>query len=49
MGIESSISAKTALKVNLMLIVFLVAGGFGVAYYQKNHFDQLVTLEEETL
>lgn len=49
MGIESSISAKTALKVNLMLIVFLVAGGFGIAYYQKNHFDQLVTLEEETL
>ena len=49
MSIASSISAKTALKVNLVLIIFLVAGGFGIAYYQKNHFDQLVTLEEATL
>jgi len=48
-SIASSISAKTALKVNLVLIIFLVAGGFGIAYYQKNHFDQLVTLEEATL
>jgi HAMP domain-containing protein len=48
-SIASSISAKTALKVNLVLIVFLVAGGFGVTYYQKNHFDKLVTLEEATL
>ena len=48
-SIASSISAKTALKVNLVLILFLVAGGYAVTYYQQNHFNQLVTLEETTL
>ncbi len=47
--LNSSISAKTTLKVNLVLIVFLVAGGVGVSYYQQIHFDSLISLEEKAL
>ncbi len=48
-GSNVSIVTKTTLKVNLVLLIFLIAGGFGVGYYQKQYFDQLVTMEEETL
>ncbi len=48
-GSNASIVTKTTLKVNLDLLIFLVAGGFGITYYQKHYFDQLVTMEEEAL
>ncbi len=46
---NSSIITKTTLKVNLVLLVFLIAGGFGVVYFQKHYFEQLVTMEEVAL
>lgn len=39
-GMKSSISMKTTLKVNLVLLVFLVIGGVGIGYYQNSHFDR---------
>jgi HAMP domain-containing protein len=48
-GLNSSISAKTTLKVNIVLLMFLVAGGFGISYYQQIHFDSLITLEEKAI
>ncbi len=48
-GIKSSISAKTTFSVNIVLVLFLLVGGFGIRYYQQSHFNQLVAMEEAAI